>query len=201
MGYHNMSSYFDDYIYGNIFRHFIHRYLGVLTLNDYFKIATKNPKNITGFSTKILQNGSETIFKKKCELYGSFPEEKMMETLERENIQKRIKSQYYKNNDVAPLSEINLHYLNKIIALCKEREIDITILSTPIHKEYKREIPEGYINIYNDFIQRNQLKLYDFSDLNLPDSCFLPDADHVNYYGSIVTTQKFKDYHEKNFKL
>lgn len=197
MSYHNLAGYYDEYIYGGILRHFIHRYIGVMSLNDFAKILMYNPKNILNLSVKILQNGSEVIFSDYCELYGSFPEEIMTETLNREQMNKRIRSQFYSNDKVVSISEVNLQYLNKIIELCKNEGLQVTILSTPLHNEYKKLIPQEYINLYDQFISENNLTVYDFNELSLPDSCFLPDADHVNYYGALETTKNFKAYHEQ----
>ncbi len=197
LSYHNFSSYFDGYIYGNIFRHFIHRYIGILKMSDYAMLLKKNPKGVLQFSYNIIHKGGEEIFENDCELYGSFPEDKMFETLNLTNLDKRIKEQFYKNGKIINPSSVNIEYLNKIIELCNKHNIHVTVLSTPIHKEYKNRIPEKYIQLFDNFVSENKLSVYDFSDLNLPDSCYLPDADHVNYHGALLSTQKFKEYHEK----
>lgn len=199
MNYHNLSGYFDDYIYGGLMRHLIYRYLGVLSINDYIQILVRNPKNIIELPKCILGKGTVQVINNDCVLYGSFPDENMMEQLDREKVEKRIHEQFYKNNEVIYLSEINLLYLNKIVDLCKEKHIKLTIISTPLQIDYMKMIPEEYKNYYEKYLDENKLQHYNFGDLILPDTCYLPDGDHVNYYGAKLVTQKFKEYYE-NFE-
>jgi hypothetical protein len=121
----------------------------------------------------------------------------MKETFNMEQMEKRIRYQYYNKTEVIDTSEINIRYLNKIVDLCKEKNIKLTMLQTPMHKSYIKKVPKIYIQYFYHFIQSNNLDLLDFQNLELPDSCFLPDGDHVNYYGLKLTTQAFKNYYEK----
>ena len=128
------------------------------------------------------------------------PKDKKLAELDLDQMRKRIQEQFYENGEVITTSESNIEYLDKIIALLHERLVKLTILNTPLHDKYIESIPEKYINLYHEYINRNQLELYDFKDLALPDSYYLPDADHVNYNGALLTTEKFKEYHESNKK-
>jgi hypothetical protein len=109
-------------------------------------------------------------------------------------MKKRIKEQYYQNGTVFPYSYMNIEYLNKILYLCKKNGIEVIALATPLQKEYHRLIPDQYINAYDQFIKSNNLGVYNFKGLELPDSCYLPDGDHVNYHGAMAITDYFRTY-------
>ena len=199
-GYHNLSGYYDDFIFGSQFKNLIHRYLGVMELNDFMRVLLNNPDDLLVVFKNILQRGIRSGLKQECTLYGSFPDDKKLAELNLDQMRKRIQEQFYENGEVISVSESNIKYLNKIIALILNKQIKLTILNTPLHHKYIESIPEKYVSLYHEFISRNQLELYDFKDMALPDSYFLPDADHVNYNGALLTTEKFKEYHESNNK-
>lgn len=198
--YHNLSGYYDHYISGIEFKHFIHQYLGVMNTNDFIQVFKNNPLDIFQISKNILQRGARSGLKMQCTLYGTFPESKKLEQYNTTQMQQRIQWQYYDNGQLRNPSESNIRYLDKIINLIKEKNIKLTIISTPLHQQYFELIPGEYKRIYQNYIRNNQLDLYNFNDLNLPDSYFLPDADHINYHGAVLTTAKFREYHENRQK-
>ena len=196
LGYHNLSSYFDDYIYGHRFGSFIHRYLGVMQIADFVEVIFRNPKDMPTLVRNIYQKGGRSGLKQQCTLYGSFPDERKMETFNISQMKKRILEQYYDDGDVIGISRINLEYLNKIVALLRSNNVDVTLLSTPLHTDYIELVPTEYKRLFDDYIERNELTVYMFEDLDLSDAEFLPDGDHVNFEGAKLTTVKFNNYHE-----
>ena len=70
------------------------------------------------------------------------------------------------------------------------------MLNTPVHPGYLKSIPKKYTRLYHEYISRNRLDTYEFNDLSLSDSDFLPDGDHVNYDGAMLTTEKFRQHYE-----
>ena len=199
-GYHNLSGYYDDYIFGSRFTNFIHRYIGVMPIGDIIGVILKNPKDITVVFRNILQRGGRSGLRQQCTLYGSFPNEKKTETFDFSQMQKRISEQYYDDGEVINISESNFEYLDKIIALLRKNSMEVTLLNTPMHRDYASSVPTEYRDLYHDYINQHQLKVYEFEDLTLSDSDYLPDGDHVNYDGAMLTTKKFKDDHENGLK-
>jgi len=199
-GYHNLSGYYDKYIYGEQFKNFIHRYLGVMESNDFIRVILNNPKDLFVIFKNILQRGIRSGLKQKCTLYGFFPKDKKLSELDLEQMRIRIQEQFYEKEEVISTSESNMKYLDKIISLLHNRQVKLTILNTPLHYKYIELIPDKYKALYHEYINRNQLELLDFRNLALPDSYFLPDGDHVNYNGALLTTEKFREYHESNNK-
>lgn len=195
-GYHNLSGYYDDYISGSRFTNFVHRYIGVMPVGELFWVLLKNPKDLSVAFRNILQRGGISGLKQRCTLYGSFPKEKRMETFILSSMKKRVADQYHDAGIVTPISESNFDNLNKIVALLRQNDIELTLLNTPMHRDYIESIPTEYRELYHDFINQRQLRVYEFGDLTLADTDFLPDGDHVNYSGAMLTTKRFKDYHE-----
>jgi hypothetical protein len=101
---------------------------------------------------------------------------------------KRAIQQYYIHDTLRGFSEINITYLQKIIELCKNENVELVVLNTPLHPYYKNKIPKKFIDKYNELIINNSLKQIDFSGLDLSDSCFIPDGDHVSERGATITS-------------
>lgn len=198
LSYHNFSGYYDNYIYGDLAKYFSHRYIGVLSFEEYFEIGSNASLfNIYGISRDAIKKGIKAIATKDCAIYGSFPEKPLEVIYNIKHMETRIKYQYYNKTEVVDTSAINIRYLNKIVDLCKERNIKLIMFQTPMHKDYISRVPKKYVQYFHHFIQRNNLHLFDFSGLELPDSCYLDDGDHVNYYGAVLTTNAFKEYIEE----
>lgn len=200
VGYHNLSSYFDDYIDGHQFRHFAYRYLGILAGADYAHLLTHDPASFPGLTLALIRSGLPAGLKQKCLLYGSFPSEHRSEAFSFESMQKRIREQYHDGEKVAAESKSNEAYLQRIVDLCRARGIPVAIVNTPLHPEYEKRIPDVYRRAYRQFISRNGLEHYGFDDLELGDASFLPDGDHLNYEGAVRATKAFARYHESSIK-
>lgn len=200
LSYHNLSGYYDDYLYGGHALSFFHRYIPVLGPEDYLKLFKSNPKNIIKMSPILLREGIWSLFNDKSAFLGTFPSQIMRQTLDPEKMKERIKDQYYRNGSVVTFSKMNIEYLIKIIDLCKSYNVKVTALATPLQKDYNWLIPCQYTDEYNRFTREHGLAVFDFSGLELPDSCYLPDGDHVNYNGALVITEYFKEYITKENK-
>jgi hypothetical protein len=195
-GYHNLAGYYDDYIQGTQSMSFIHRYIGVMPIGDLVRAIFRNPLEAPDLLRNILQKGTRSGLKQQCTLYGSFPNNRKMETFDASHMERRISEQFYNGDgEVVHISESNFEYLKKIVSLLKENNVRITLLNTPLHDDYLGAIPAEYKNLYRQFIEENDLDVYEFEDLELSSAEFLPDGDHVNYNGAMRTTQKFRDYY------
>ncbi len=192
--FHNISGYFDDYIFGERAQYFISRYISILDLDDYLILIKKKPKNILKLGRVIIIEGIPNFLSDGCAFIGSFPEEKKQETINQESLKNRIEEQFYIDGKVYPYSEFNIYYFDKIVKLCKSYNVDLKMLNTPLSDSYEKLIPEIYVNKYNELLEKYRLKVFDFNDFYIPDSCFLPDGDHLNYNGSIKASMKLNDY-------
>jgi hypothetical protein len=197
-GYHNFSGYYDAYIDGAMFHQFVERYLSLLTLDDYLGLVRSAPRDVLGLAQRIVQRGFKPGLKRECLLYGRFPEEKKTATFDARHVQTRIREQFYAEGEVLPASASNLEYLQKLVELSRAHGLAITLLATPVHSEYERRVPESYRRMLRSFAQQHGLTLHMFEDLTLTDEHVLPDGDHTNYAGAMLTTRSFKHYHERH---
>ncbi len=200
VGPHNFSGYYDDYLFGEAFKFFAHRYLPVLTISDYAKVAEENLWEIPKFSKFLVTKGFLPALKGRCLLYGEFPEQKRTRVYEPRSMRKRIENQYYRAGEVVEPSASNTHYLQKLVDLCKKHHVAVTILTPPVHRDYAALIPERYKKLLENFVKRNQLEHYDFPRLDLDDSSFLPDGDHLNHHGASRATEAFARYHRAHLR-
>ncbi len=196
LSFHNLSGYYDDYIYGKRSLSFFYRYIEILGLQDYMTLMISNPKNAITMSPVLLRKGIDMLFKRKHTSFGSFPSENMLQKLDHGKMVKRVQEQYYQDNTVAPFSKMNVAFLVRIIDLCKKNGIKIIAITTPQHSGYCNSIPREYIDAYQQFITEHNLPVYDFTGLTMADSCYLPDGDHVNSCGAPIVTDYFKKYLE-----
>lgn len=195
--YHNLSGYYNDYIYGNMSKFYFDRYIGVLTLSQFFEIIENNPGIVAKYIQLICTKGALALLKQECPIYHGFPSDKMLQSYDSTVMENRIYSQFYDNNGfVIHKSEINIKYFVKIVELCKLQNIELILVDTPIHKDYRDKIPNEYKKMYADIIKEYKTEIFTFPNIQIPDTCFLPDGDHVNFFGSFNVTQKFKEFHE-----
>lgn len=193
--YHNLSAYFDDYIVGPTFRFFVERYLSILTMADYAELVKRSPRDALDLLLRILRKGFSAGVRGECTLYGRFSEEPMTKEFDFSSMQKRIDAQYYVEGRLQRESASNLEYLGKIVRLCRDAGVELVALNTPLHPEYERRVPQPFRQLYERYLEDNGLRVFDFHDLKLTDADFLPDGDHANYRGAVLTSRRFAEYH------
>lgn len=76
----------------------------------------------------------------------------------------------------------NLYYLDKIIALCKERNVEIYLMRSPLHRNSLYLTNE---NLFQSIKKKKfpDIEFLDFKDFPLTDDDFR-DFDHLNYRGA-----------------
>lgn len=108
-------------------------------------------------------------------------------TVLRSNLDVVIKKHFYNRYDqVYQVSKTSTRYLDSIVGFCMENDFNLKPVSTPVHPEYFKKIPESFKKYFED--KKNELlsrdiMVYDFSNMTLPDSCFL-DYNHINKNGA-----------------
>ena len=107
--------------------------------------------------------------------------------LEKAKIQQeeRVNNIIYNGNE--PISEINIQYLTKIIALCKDKEKEVIFIRSPQYKKLNPPISEfRFLKIYAE--QFAEVKFIDFNNFQIPDSGF-KDYEHLNYLGANIISK------------
>lgn len=194
--YHNLSSYFDEYVTGPTFRFFAARYLPVLEARDIVELVVNSPATAPDLLRGLLREGLSLGIRTECRLYGRFSEEPMRGKFDKATMERRIAEQYFDTSgNLRDVSEQNLHYLIQIIELARKRNVELIMISTPLHPEYERRVPQRFRDLYQQVIATHQLKRFEFRGLVLADDDFLPDGDHTNYQGAMRATRYFAAYH------
>ena len=193
------------------------KYFNVLDNNEKLILLNYDPQFVTSFLKKILVYDLKNIFRNKndfsdlnsffnrqyyiSELDKVFKDFKIVDNkmkLSKKTINKRIQYVYYSSLSYNEKKSINTLYLFKIMELCKSKNIDLVFVSTPIHDEYFRNIPENIKQKYYSIITENKLKIINLANVNIGDSCFMPDGDHVNTIGCKYVTEYLKKYLKDN---
>jgi hypothetical protein len=193
--YHNLSSYYDDYIVGPTFRFFVERYLSILSLADYAELAKNDVEHVTELFSSVVRNGLSSAVRGECALYGRFADEPMTAVFNLASTEKRIGEQYFEHGMVRGESGLNVEYLDKIVRLAGEAGVELVVLNTPLHPEYLRRVPQEFREAYERYVRDYGLPVFDFSDLLLTDAEFLPDGDHTNHRGAALTSRRFAEFH------
>ncbi len=192
--YHNISTYADEFTYGQYAYDVTSRYFFILPVEQKKEIIQHNPKQLPKFLGKLLINGFNTVIEKKenYSFLGRYKNEYKNIEASKKSMDYRISQQFYEDGKQRGFSAVNIVYLNKIILLCREKNIELELLKTPLHSYYKSKVPLEFIEKYDSLNNLNKLKLIDLSNLILNDSCYLPNGDHVSQRGALLTTNIFK---------
>lgn len=156
-------------------------YSPFMTLSDESTIAKKNFLHF--LSSKILSlkeninriNNNDFNYSKAIGGY---------QWLERDKTDSLLKIKNYNSNFLSNnnLSEINIHYLNKLIKFCHSKDKKVILIRSPLHQKYA-----GYSNeiSYQKIRQINysSIDYIDFSKFPLNNSEF-GDLEHLNHKGA-----------------
>jgi len=94
--------------------------------------------------------------------------------------QKRIKQQFYqKNGDLQPFSKEQIQYLNVIKYYCRDNNIRLVIINTPVYDSYFENIPQKYLQVYDQ--NTHDCEVIDMSHYLKNKTDFLPDGDHISF--------------------
>ena len=190
--YHNLSSFYDDYIYGKYCNNISSKYFFILSNSQKFKFIKVNSNNLSEYLKNILKKSIKKAYTSNS--YNRY----VNTSANNESMKRRIFFQFYSNNHLNTFSKNNLYYLQKIIMLCKNKKINLELINTPLHPYFRNKIPLKFINKYNDYIIANKLKIIDLQDLKLNNDCYTPDGDHVSRKGQSITSHYIISYLEKN---
>jgi hypothetical protein len=187
--YHNLSDYYDEYITGENAGQVVQKYIDVLdreTIQSLFK-KNKTFLVLPAFKNALrARNNTPTYL-------GGFHTYKVQLAFVPEVMHGRIKNQYYEKKRIRGYSAINIKYLAKINELCRESEVQLSLLRTPLHNQYVEEVPELFKEIYSELIKQNGLQVIDFDELQLKDHHFFRDGEHLGREGASFTTKHFLD--------
>lgn len=194
-GFHSVSSYFDDYISGVFAKSVAPRYFFIMPLRTKIESVKDNYRSLPVFLKNIFAHGVKNLFsgRKSNSFLGTYENDYERTSATVSTMDKRITLQYFEDGRLRGFSRSNLDYLARIIELCRSRNIDLIILNTPLHQYYKCHIPQKFRNKYDSVIKQTGARYMDFGELQLGDSSFMPDGEHLSIPGAATTTLYLKD--------
>lgn len=188
--YHNLSSYYDEFINGENSPSISPKYFHLLPINEQLKLIYWNSKDLSTFLRSYFSITYKYILKKQS-FSGSYSNNFQNTFAVDSSMEKRLKFQYYENETDNHFSKTNLLYLEKTIAFCSANNIDLYLLNAPLHPFYKSKIPDDFTNEYKKVIDVLNTKVMDLSTTPLSDSCYIPDGDHLSIKGATKFTKDF----------
>ncbi len=115
--------------------------------------------------------------------------------LSNDTIKHSLKAHYNNNGERAGVSKLMYDYVKRICEVCKENDIEIILVNTPVHTDYYKKIPEAFkenhIIVYNYLKEEYSAKYFDFSTFPIPDKGY-GDGDHLNAYGATIFSKELK---------
>ncbi len=117
------------------------------------------------------------------------------ETVDTPFINRRIAYQFYYSSNKAfrSFDEVELLYLKHCVDLCKEHHIDLQLLTTPLHPNYRANIPDHVRSKFKETLSMLDVKYLDYQalpDFDTNRSYFLKDGDHLSKQGA----KKFEEF-------
>ncbi len=180
--YHNFAKYYDNYTYINAM---LKRYFFILPRREQWSILKLQDNFISCLFDISISQLKDTQKNKWIGNYAYLDNTSFSQAA----MTKRINIQYHQKDISDRLSEHQITYFNKIVDFCNQKNISLIILNTPLHEEYKDNVPLKNSTAFYNLIRSKKLHLIDFEDLILSDKDFLPDGDHVSYQGSLKTSK------------
>ena len=192
--YHNFSSYYDEFINGNLSAIMPHKLFFCFEFSEQLRVLNWNRKKLLLVLKNIFSSSYHQFYNLEKEkndywFYDGYNNPFLEAKVDSINIQDRILFQFYKEEKVAGLADLNIVYLNKIIDLCQEKNIEIDFIITPLHPLYVKKTPNIFKSKLNEFRVKKDINLIDLEGLHLSDSCYVQDGDHVTIKGAEITTR------------
>lgn len=191
--YHSLSSSYDEFINGMFSSNIGPPYFFILPFKEQLRLLYWNRKSIMYFFKKLFNVLIDHIndeYKRNTSLYHGFDNFYPKSCINQDSISDRINFQYYVKNrsEILDPADLNYFYFNKIIKYCVQNDLNIKLISTPIHNKNYERIPLSYKKLLKNYKDSNFI---DFTLLIKEDCKFSPDGDHVSIKGAEVTTLSF----------
>lgn len=191
--YHNLASYYDSFIDGPFSSQISSRLFFILPFKEKMRVLFWNNKNLFDFIKDLNKNSKLlklNITNSKSNFIDGFDIFHNNTIFSEKTCALRINAQFFNDGKVSRFAKFNLIYFNAIIEMCFEKEIELILLTTPLHKKYIQKVPKVYISEFIKFTKKN--KSINLENIILTDSCYSPDGDHINNKGIGKTNKVFK---------
>ena len=96
------------------------------------------------------------------------------------------------------MKSLNILYLNKIVKYCKDDNINLILIRSPLHKFNNKEHEVQFANLLNRDL--SGIKFWDYCDFSL-DDCEFGDLEHLYFKGAIKFSKQLNLRLNKQNKL
>lgn len=187
--YHNFAKYYDESTFNP---DFVGRYFEILPFEQQIYFL-ENSNNLISSIKYIIYYGTENYFSDSTSYIGGFNYKYVKEKTSNAIIEKRINKQYGKLDSNNLVSKINIEYFYKIIDFCKKKKLNLTLIQTPLHTEYRKHIPKIMIDTYYKHTAGMKILEFDTAFVENNDY-FMPDGDHLKYKGAVKFSKLLNKY-------
>lgn len=168
-------------------------YMPFFLMNDYINLMKHSNGKLIPFLGRGLLKNSVRLIKNDYELNGKlgryFFLDKTLKLDESSSHDKNITHEETFSVNAYKKS-ITYLYLNKIVNLCKAKNVNIVFVRSPLHTESSlRLFDKEFLEIKDSLFSKQ--KFIDNINFNLPNS-FFADKEHLNYKGAIEYTKHFQ---------
>jgi hypothetical protein len=197
VSYHSFGIVNDETIFKECYNYMYPKYLSIANTETLVELFTNNPILLISQSLSILKGIIRSVGYTKYNqyhFYGAFYKSKKS-NLNESSINEAIHRHYYNEiGNKQDFSIIQKKYLNKIIDLCCDKNVELILINTPTSNGYREKIPEKFILDYYNTINKFESKItfWDYSDLEL-EKKYYGDADHVNLLGAEILSTLIRD--------
>ena len=194
VSYHNISFYYDELIDGNTSTVFPLKIFFCLDIIEKLRVLKWNKSKLFFLLREILNSAEKKCsnldsVENKYSFSNGFENNLRNEKVIFKYVKSRAISQYFTfENQRQSFSHKNIYYLKKIISFCEENNIEITLLTTPLHPEYLRMVPYEFNLELKKIINESNVELINFENLEFRDSCYAHDGDHLTLKGAKLMT-------------
>jgi hypothetical protein len=165
------------------------KYYPIISMGAYLSFLEKNPAStLNALVTGTIEN-SKFLSKDESSTFMKWGGYRYLRISKVDSIIKKLSISTLNNQR---LSEINISYLKKIIQLCNEKNKNIYLIRSPIHKKYFELVNEKQ---FQQTLEKNfsATPFLDFGSVPLKNEEFL-DLEHLNSYGAQKFSKLFNNF-------
>lgn len=183
--YHNIAEYYDIYTTGIYASTISARFFFLFPLNIKLYFLSQHNINKLLYLKSIFAESTLQLFSKNRPYISGYTNSFYNSSIDTVSVNKRLNLQFLGNTSNS-LSDLNIAYLKKIVALAKAKDIELTFISTPLAPYYEKHIPYRIQAAYQQLIDELDIPLLSTSNSSLvfTSEDFIPDGDHLSYQGS-----------------
>jgi hypothetical protein len=186
--YNNFSTYQDDRITGDRAKSQFNRYYPVLPLRLVKYVPMNRTKFVHTYVQKMMLYPNKDVFPYRGGFQSHEPGIHMAD------VRKTINKHFFPDGKASGISFQSSAYLDSIISLCDQRNVNLVLVSAPVHQFYAEEVPLHikvfYERKYEELLDRDVPVLH-YINKSMRNGNF-KDFDHLAFSGAEQFTEIIK---------